>query len=94
MKTKVGNIFIALIILITLIFSPFGQESAGADGNGIHLAEIGRYDATGAEISVYDPTTKRLYVTGAGANVEVLNLSDPANPSHWSGARRWRDHGL
>ena len=32
------------------------------------------------KISAYDPMTKRLFVTGAGSNVEVLDLSNPANP--------------
>jgi len=43
--------------------------------------DIGRYDTTSAEISAYDLASKRLFVTGAGANVEVLDLSDPANPT-------------
>lgn len=78
--SKVGSFGVVLIVM-SLAFNPLLLNSAKADTNSIHLTEIGRYDTTGAEISAYDPATKRLFVTGAGANVEVLDLSDPANPS-------------
>jgi len=81
MKAKVGSIFIVIFVVLGLAFGPLAQGNARANGNSIHLSEIGRYDTTGAEISAYDPAMKRLYVTGAGANVEVLDLSDPANPT-------------
>lgn len=81
MKVKLANLFIVLVVALSLALVPFGQESVQADGNSIRLSAIGRYDTTGAEISAYDPATKRLYVTGAGSNVEVLDFSDPANPT-------------
>ena len=80
-SAKAVNFFLGLAIVISFVFSPFLQTSARADGSSIHLVEIGRYDATGAEISAYDATTKRLFITGAGANVEVLDLSDPSQPT-------------
>src|SRR5919108_3968363 len=74
-----GSFFVVLLIVVGLAFSPLWRNNAKATSN-IHLEEIGRYDTTGAEISAYDPMTKRLFVTGAGANVEVLDLSNPASP--------------
>lgn len=50
------------------------------------LAKIGGYAHAGglssAEITAYDPLTKRLFViNGANASVDVLNLSDPTKPT-------------
>jgi 3-phytase len=78
---KAGRLIVFILIVTSLVFGPQFQISAKADANSIHLSEIGRYDTTAAEISAYDPVTKRLFVTGAGANVEVLDISDPANPT-------------
>lgn len=80
-NSKARYVILFIFIVMGLVLSPRFQNSASADGNGIHLTEIGRYDTTGAEISAYDPATKRLFVTGAGANVEILDLSDPDNPA-------------
>ena len=55
--------------------------------NTIKLTEIGRY-TTGvfnqgaAEISAYDPTSKRLFVVNAqAATIDILDLSDPTSPT-------------
>ena len=55
--------------------------------NTIKLTEIGRY-TTGvfnqgaAEISAYDPTSKRLFVVNAqAATIDILDLSDPTTPT-------------
>ncbi|BAY80682.1 alkaline phosphatase [Calothrix parasitica NIES-267] len=46
----------------------------------INLSQIGTYiSEDGAEIVAYDPTNKRLFVT-TGDTVEIINISDPANP--------------
>ncbi len=50
------------------------------------LSKIGGYAHSGglssAEITAYDPLTKRLFViNGANASVDVLNLADPTNPT-------------
>jgi 2',3'-cyclic-nucleotide 2'-phosphodiesterase / 3'-nucleotidase / 5'-nucleotidase len=53
----------------------------------IQLTPIGRYttglfDEGAAEISAYDPNSKRLFVVNAeSATVDVLDLSDPTQPS-------------
>ena len=52
------------------------------------LNSLGRYKANvpegeegGAEISAYDPQTKRLYIVNAFNNaIDILNLDDPTNP--------------
>lgn len=39
------------------------------------------YNAGGAEIVGYDPTSKRMFMVNAvAAEIQVLNMSDPANP--------------
>jgi hypothetical protein len=44
--------------------------------------ETGVYDEAGAEISAYDPATKRLFFINAEAGlIEVLDYSDPSAPS-------------
>lgn len=55
--------------------------------NTIKLTEIGRY-TTGvfnqgaAEISAYDPASKRLFVVNAqAATIDILDLSDPTSPT-------------
>jgi hypothetical protein len=50
------------------------------------LTEIGRYesgvfDESAAEIPAYDPNNKHLFVTNATIGVDVLDLSDPTNPT-------------
>lgn len=44
--------------------------------------ETGVFDASAAEIVVYDPATQRLFVVNAQVpSVEVLDVSDPSNPT-------------
>jgi Ca2+-binding RTX toxin-like protein len=53
----------------------------------IHLQQIGRsetgvFDEGAAEISAYEPTTKRLFVVnGSSETIDVLDLSNPTNPT-------------
>ncbi|XQQ06391.1 MAG: choice-of-anchor I family protein [Leptolyngbya sp. IPPAS B-1204] len=44
------------------------------------LKKIGSFTGPGAEISAYDPDTKRLFVVSGGAEIQVLDLSDPSQP--------------
>ncbi|NJM61413.1 MAG: bifunctional metallophosphatase/5'-nucleotidase, partial [Oscillatoriales cyanobacterium RU_3_3] len=54
--------------------------------NTIKLTEIGKYttgvfDRGAAEISAYDPASKRLFVVNAqAATIDILDLSDPTSP--------------
>ena len=41
----------------------------------------GLFDAAAAEIPAYDPVTKRLFVVNATVGVDVLDLTDPTNPT-------------
>ena len=55
--------------------------------NSIELTQIGRFDTglfdeSAAEIPAYDPISQRLFVVnGETKNVDVLDLSDPSNPT-------------
>jgi hypothetical protein len=60
--------------------SPGTLQSARAF-NTLQLTELGRFTGSGAEISAYDPLTRRLFVTDGGTGiVQVVDLANPANP--------------
>ena len=43
----------------------------------------GKFDDGAAEILTYDPDTRRLFVSNADIDsIDVLDVSDPENPSH------------
>jgi uncharacterized protein len=44
------------------------------------LQKIGGFTGEGAEISAYDPTSRRLFVISGGTLLQVLDLSNPAQP--------------
>lgn len=44
------------------------------------LKKVGSFSGPGAEISAYDPTTKRLFIVSGGAEIQVLDLSNPSQP--------------
>jgi hypothetical protein len=59
-----------------------GPAGAGSAGGGVELTLAGRFAGTAAEISAYDPTSRRLFVTDAGGRkVDVVDLSDPESPA-------------
>ncbi len=64
---------VALLVALLSVALPVNADAP------IHLTEIGRYTGTGAEISAFDATTNRLYVTGSDT-VQVVDLTDPAHP--------------
>lgn len=74
-------VLVAILLLTGIVFTLFSTSTSTAAEADIHLVWLGRYQGTGAEISAYDPITRRLFVTGAGSQVEVLDLSDPAAPA-------------
>jgi YVTN family beta-propeller protein len=45
------------------------------------LQKIGNFAGEGAEISAYDPESQRLFVISGGTLLEVLDLSDPSQPT-------------
>lgn len=49
--------------------------------NDSFLSKIGGFSGTGAEISAFDPTTQRLFVISGGTELQILDLSDPTNPT-------------
>ncbi|MGB3138745.1 MAG: choice-of-anchor I family protein [Nodosilinea sp.] len=53
--------------------------SGGFDGP---FVEVGRLElADGAEINAYDPDSQRLFVVSGKSTLQVVDLSDPANPA-------------
>lgn len=58
----------------------FGAVFPVADSTAV-LKKIGSYTGTGSEISAYDPTSKRLFVVSGDATLQVLDLSNPAQPT-------------
>ncbi|WP_196518189.1 choice-of-anchor I family protein [Nostoc sp. WHI] len=48
------------------------------------LRKIGGFIGNGAEITAYDPVSQRLFVVDGTANVQILNFSDPTNPTLFS----------
>ncbi|MGQ9491288.1 MAG: choice-of-anchor I domain-containing protein [Anaerolineae bacterium] len=47
--------------------------------NNISLSLLSRYTGVGAEISAYDPASKRLFVTGP--QLQILDISNPVSPT-------------
>lgn len=67
-----------------------GLALATTEASALDLELVGRYgqtdselfDESAAEIPTYDPATNRVFVTNAAtASVDVIDISDPANPS-------------
>lgn len=57
-------------------------QAAGIQMTRLGTYASGIYDQGGAEIATYDPASKRAFVVNAqAATVDVLNLSNPANPT-------------
>lgn len=70
--------------------TPGANGQNGADGISGKLVQVGRYESNlfdkgGAEIVAFDPTTDKLFVVNSGVSmIDVLDLSDPANPTKLS----------
>jgi hypothetical protein len=86
------RLFAVTLIMSAALVACGGSDDAVAVATpeptpvSLTLAKIGGYAHAGglssAEITAYDPLTKRLFViNGANASVDVLNLSDPAAPT-------------
>jgi len=46
------------------------------------LTQVGRFSHTSAsEIPAFDPTSRRVFVVNGGTTVDILDLSNPANPT-------------
>ena len=82
---------IALVFILLTSLVPAASLAQGPDGfpastpsaapdltNNISLSFLGRYAGVGAEISAYDPATKRLFVTGP--QLQILDISNPVSP--------------
>ncbi|MBF2026416.1 MAG: choice-of-anchor I family protein [Oscillatoriales cyanobacterium C42_A2020_001] len=58
----------------------FNSVVAKSDAESI-LRKVGGFKGSGAEISAYDPATQQLFVISGGTLLEVLDLSNPSNPT-------------
>lgn len=69
-------------LLLTLGFSMLSSASiAQIQPQFISRFSTGIYNNTAAEISAYDPITKRMFVlNGADTSIKVVDISNPANP--------------
>jgi Ca2+-binding RTX toxin-like protein len=47
----------------------------------VSLSSLGTYTGSGAEIPAFDPLTQRTYVVAGTSTLEVLDSSNPANPT-------------
>lgn len=48
--------------------------------HGVNLVPLGRYQGTGAEITAYDPISRRAFTVSPNG-LQILDLSNPANPT-------------
>ncbi|WP_199328239.1 choice-of-anchor I family protein [Cylindrospermum sp. FACHB-282] len=53
-------------------------------GDNRVLIKIGGFTGSGAEITAYDPVSQRLFVVDGTANIQIINFSDPNNPTPFS----------
>lgn len=85
-------LLVALIFALLIGLLPVATWAQGADGrsahvpvmkpdliNNISLSLLSRYAGVGAEISAYDPASKRLFVTGP--ELQILDISNPVSPT-------------
>ncbi|MCA1992354.1 MAG: hypothetical protein LDL41_09970 [Coleofasciculus sp. S288] len=47
----------------------------------ITLSPLGTYTGSGAEIPAFDPITQRIFVVNGTSTLDVLDTSNPANPT-------------
>lgn len=69
-------------VLLLLTASIYGKAQINAQFLGRY--SIGTYNSNGgvAEISAYDPSTKRMYVVnGPDSSFRIVNMANPANPT-------------
>jgi uncharacterized protein len=60
---------------------PSQTDSPSLSNQTGFLTKIGGFAGSGSEISAYDATTQRLFVISGGTELEILDLSDPTNPT-------------
>jgi len=58
----------------------FDSIVATPSANSI-LTKIGSFTGSGSEISAYDPASKQLFIISGGTELDVLDLTNPDNPT-------------
>jgi hypothetical protein len=87
--------------LVAVLAACGGSDAGEPTPSGLGLAKLGAFTHQGgeasAEITAYDPASKKLFVVnGALASLDVLNLSNPAQPALLQSitmASLWADAG-
>ncbi|ACK67598.1 protein of unknown function DUF1555 [Rippkaea orientalis PCC 8801] len=68
------------IIPVTVMLVGFTDSA-----NALSISRLGSFEtgqSAGSEISAYDPTSQRLFVTnGANNRIDILSITDPSNPT-------------
>ncbi|TAE82263.1 MAG: hypothetical protein EAY81_09245, partial [Bacteroidetes bacterium] len=80
MKKQITYLSLFLLLLLT---GTFTSVNAQINAQFLSRFSIGTYNSNGgvAEISAYDPSTKRMYVVnGPDTSFRIVNLANPANP--------------
>jgi hypothetical protein len=71
-----------IMLLLTAVFALSAASYSSISLEHIGNFETGIFDEAAAEIVAFDPGTKRLvFVNANDATLEVLDLSDPSNPT-------------
>lgn len=74
-------ILASMLSMMLLAPSPVGADAA-AIGEPLGTYSTGIFDQSAAEIVSYDPKTERVYVVNSSsATVDVLDISDPSDPT-------------
>lgn len=75
------NNLLARLLLILILTGSALSSSAQIQPQFLGRFSTGIYNNTAAEISAYDPGTKRMFVlNGADTSFKVVNISNPASP--------------
>jgi len=77
---------VSTLSLLAVLAACGGSDSVELTPSGLGLAKLGAFTHQGgeasAEITAYDASTQKLFVVnGALASLDVLNLSNPAQPA-------------
>ncbi|MEQ8524570.1 choice-of-anchor I family protein [Gracilimonas sp.] len=82
---KTNTIRLALLAFSLLFSGSVLAQQSSFDLTLLGTYKTGIFDEGAAEISAYDPGSKRLFFTNADANtIVILDLSDPSNPAEVS----------
>jgi hypothetical protein len=81
MKNTLQNLKLCSTLLVLLALG-LSQVKAQVSLNFLGRYSTGIYNNAAAEITAYDPITKRLFITnGPDTSLKIVNISNPTNPT-------------